>query len=102
MNSLAALYGNGALIPASEQTYLMNAARSIRLDADRTTARWQEWYRPAGAHKQKISFGGLLGDLCYKGAMEPFIPWLALGQWTGIGGKTGFGLGLYELRSLED
>jgi CRISPR/Cas system endoribonuclease Cas6 (RAMP superfamily) len=44
-----------------------------------------------------MSFGGLLGEIGYAGELAPFIPWLTLGQWTGIGGKTSFGLGLYNL-----
>ena len=44
-----------------------------------------------------MPFGGLLGETVYRGELAPFIPWLTLGQWIGVGGKTSFGLGLYEL-----
>lgn len=97
INSLAAFYGGGMLMPPSEKREMLEAAKAIRLDPLRTTARWVEWTRPAKPGKEEMSFGGLLGEIGYIGEMTPFTPWLALGQWTGLGGKTSFGLGLYHL-----
>ncbi|MGH8590087.1 MAG: CRISPR system precrRNA processing endoribonuclease RAMP protein Cas6, partial [Gammaproteobacteria bacterium] len=41
--------------------------------------------------------GGLLGQITYRGDLSPFLPWLALGEWMHIGGKTSFGLGRYTI-----
>jgi CRISPR/Cas system endoribonuclease Cas6 (RAMP superfamily) len=49
-----------------------------------------------------MSFGGLLGETVYTGELSPFVPWLALGQWVGVGGKTSFGLGLYQLEIMNE
>jgi hypothetical protein len=97
INSLSSLYGSGMLMPHSEKRSMLRAAQKVRMDHSGTTARWQEWTRPSKPGKPKMSFGGLLGEIGYAGELAPFIPWLALGQWTGIGGKTSFGLGLYNL-----
>jgi len=97
INSLSAFYGSGMLMPPSQKRDMLEAAKAIRLDPSRTTARWAEWVRPPKSGKPEMSFGGLLGEIGYTGALTPFTPWLALGQWTGVGGKTSFGLGLYHL-----
>ncbi|MCU7863535.1 MAG: CRISPR system precrRNA processing endoribonuclease RAMP protein Cas6 [Candidatus Thiodiazotropha sp. (ex Lucinoma borealis)] len=58
---------------------------------------WDEWDRFSGRQKIWMKFGGLLGDINYQGALQPFMPLLRLGEWTHIGGKTSFGLGKYRL-----
>jgi len=47
-----------------------------------------------------MKFGGLLGTITYAGDLEPFIPYLALGEWIHIGGKTSFGLGKYNIVTI--
>jgi hypothetical protein len=44
-----------------------------------------------------MKFGGLLGEITYRGDLTPFLPWLALGEWMHISGKTSFGLGRYTI-----
>lgn len=97
VNSLAALYGGGALVPQGEKRQLLRLAESVKIHHAGTNARWVEWDRPPKPGKEKMSFGGLLGDISYTGDVDPFIPWLSLGQWTGVGGKTSFGLGKYRM-----
>ena len=97
VNSLGAFYGSGMLMPPPQKRAMIDLAEKVRLDQERTTAGWSEWTRPPKAGKDEMSFGGLLGEIGYVGGLSPFIPWLALGQWTGVGGKTSFGLGLYHL-----
>lgn len=97
INSISRFYGSGMMIPSSEKTQLMREAESVKMDRSRTTARWEEWDRPQKPGRSKMTFGGLLGEIGYSGELGPFVPWLALGQWTGVGGKTSFGLGFYHL-----
>lgn len=97
INSLCALYGGGMMITPPEKQSLLRAAEKVSRDGTNTTARWQDWARPAKSGKEEMSFGGLLGEIVYTGDLTPFIPWLALGQWTGVGGKTSFGLGKYQM-----
>jgi hypothetical protein len=96
-NTLATFYsGNVAIAPSMKQQ-LLKLAETVKIDHNHTTARWQDWSRPYKRGTEKMSFGGLLGEIGYIGELRPFIPWLALGQWIGVGGKTSFGLGLYHL-----
>lgn len=95
INSLAALYGSGMLMPPFEKRQMLRMSESVIMDRSRTTARWVEWARPPKDGKEEMSFGGLLGDIVYVGELAPFVPWVVLGQWTGVGGKTSFGLGKY-------
>ncbi len=44
-----------------------------------------------------MKFGGLLGSISYEGDLAPFMPYLALGEWLHVGGKTSFGLGRYRI-----
>jgi hypothetical protein len=97
INSLCALYGGGPLLDYEEKHRLLSLAEDVCPDPLRSTARWVEWERPAQPGKERMSFGGLLGDLAYSGDLTPFLPLLRLGQWTGFGGKTSFGLGMYHL-----
>lgn len=97
INSLSALHGSGVLIPPREKWSMLRTAEDVRMDRSGTTARWAEWARPPKPGKEEMSFGGLLGVIVYTGDLKPFIPWLALGQWTGVGGKTSFGLGKYNM-----
>ena len=64
--------------------------------------KWTNWDRFSGRQKEWMKFSGLLGDITYQGDMTPFLPYLALGEWVHIGGKTSFGLGKYILGSKHD
>ena len=61
---------------------------------------WDDWDRYSGRQKTWMKFGGLMGAITYRGAVQPFLPYLRLGEWIHIGGKTSFGLGKYRL--IED
>lgn len=97
INSLSALHGNGKPMPTSQKDAMLRAAENVKIQLTGTTARWEDWKRPSKPGRDEMCFGGLLGKIVYSGELTPFIPWLALGQWTGIGGKTSFGLGFYHM-----
>jgi CRISPR/Cas system endoribonuclease Cas6 (RAMP superfamily) len=59
--------------------------------------RWYDWERYSNRQRQKMPFGGVLGELTLSGDLQPFLPLLAQGQWHHVGNKTTFGLGRYEL-----
>lgn len=48
-----------------------------------------------------MKFGGLLGSITYFGNVGIFLPYLALGQWVHVGGKSTFGLGAYRMVAGE-
>jgi hypothetical protein len=96
VSSLAQLYGSGAL-PSEAVRELLAQARAVAL-AD-TTLRWVEWSRASGRTGQVMPWGGLLGEVAYRGDLAELLPWLALGEWLHVGSKTSFGLGHYRLWS---
>ncbi|MDL2269592.1 CRISPR system precrRNA processing endoribonuclease RAMP protein Cas6 [Desulfosarcina sp. OttesenSCG-928-A07] len=97
IHSLSTFYGTGPLVSRDHKTALCHLASTIHLDPARTDAHWSEWERPAKSGRDAMSFGGLVGTAEYTGSLAPFLPWLNLGQWTGVGGKTSFGLGKYQM-----
>ncbi len=97
LNSLLFFYGEGEIVPVTVKKELLLAANAITLNKTETTACWREWQRPPKNGRQNMSFGSIQGDIVYNGYLTPFLPWLQIGQWIGVGGKTSFGLGLYTL-----
>ncbi len=95
INALATLYGNGIVITPEEKQHLLTLAETITIE--HSTLKWHDWQRYSQRSQSTMPFGGLMGETVYCGEITPFVPWLALGQWVGVGGKTSFGLGLYEL-----
>ena len=95
LNTLATFYGTGRITEPRLRDRLLRDARSIRLVRDHTG--WQDLPRFSGRQKQWMKFGGLQGSITYSGNLEPFLPFLALGEWTHTGGKTTFGLGKYVM-----
>lgn len=83
---------------------------SARLDADfKALARladtikddkelvWRDWTRYSSRQKQKMTLGGVVGRWTLRGELDPFRPYLHLGQWLHVGKETTFGLGRYTL-----
>jgi len=63
----------------------------------KTQFHWYEWQRYSSRQKQKMVFGGVLGELELAGDLNVFLPMLALGQWLHVGNKTTFGMGRYQI-----
>lgn len=62
----------------------------------KTDFKWCKWDRYSNRQQQKMTMGGVLGNIILSGELEPFLPLLHLGQWFHVGNKTTFGMGLYE------
>jgi len=99
INALATLYGGGIAIAPEQKQQLLKLAETVQIE--HSTLQWHDWERHSQRSHSDMPFGGLLGETIYSGELAPFAPWLAMGQWVGIGGKTSFGLGLYELSYSE-
>ncbi len=76
---------------------LVEAARQVRLAHSELS--WQDWTRYSSRQRTKMLMGGLMGRLRLEGDLEPFWPYLWLGQWTHAGKATGMGLGLYRIQA---
>ncbi|MCC8994959.1 MAG: CRISPR system precrRNA processing endoribonuclease RAMP protein Cas6 [Candidatus Contendobacter sp.] len=75
---------------------LSQAARAV--ETDRARLRWHDWTRFSSRQDALIQMGGLIGEIELTGAgLEPFWPYLWLGQWTHAGKGAVMGLGRYQI-----
>lgn len=96
--SLSKYYNNNCLlVDRSEREQYIQHANRITTTANHL--QWQDWTRYSGRQKTTMKFGGLMGTIQYQGDFAPCYPFLKLGEWLHIGGKTSFGLGGYEMVS---
>lgn len=91
--SLANFYQQHPLLNREARNKLLEASQGIQLKHH--TTQWDEWSRFSGRQKEWMTFGGLLGELVYEGELGPFMPYLKMGEWVHVGGKTSFGLGKF-------
>jgi hypothetical protein len=94
VNTLAAMYCGGVMLPPEEKTALLALARAAVLKTADT--RWASC-----SNEPKRGFKGLAGSMEYNNVPAALLPWLALGQWIGVGAKTSFGMGLYSMEVQE-
>lgn len=59
--------------------------------------KWRDWTRYSSRQKQKMDLGGVIGSWKLSGDIEPFLPFLHIGQWLHVGKEATFGLGNYRL-----
>ncbi len=96
IKTLSNAYGeNGENQETRAENYKTLTTAAQHITIQQQNLNWQEWHRYSGTGKQHMNFGGLTGDITYQGDLKPFLPWLVLGEWVHIGGKTSFGLGKY-------
>lgn len=75
---------------------LTRAARAI--EPSRARLHWHEWARFSSRQDTLVKMGGLIGEIGLEGAdLEPFWPYLWLGQWTHAGKGVVMGLGRYRI-----
>lgn len=77
-------------------TALAKAAEGIGGEKD---LRWQDWTRYSSRQQQKMALGGVVGTWTLRGELEPFLPFLHLGQWLHVGKEATFGLGGYTMEA---
>ena len=76
---------------------MLQHAESIRVSSKEL--RWQDWKRRSSRQKMNIQMGGLVGSFeLNQDDLEPFLPYLWLGQWTHVGKGCAMGLGRYILQ----
>lgn len=96
---LGKMYHDEEVLTSGQKTYLIKKAKEVKIIEDRLV--WKDWKRYSGRQKTWMKFGGLLGTITYEGDLSEFLPYLVLGQWIHVGGKSTFGLGAYRLMAGE-
>jgi hypothetical protein len=76
--------------------FLVEQSRRIALISSQL--RWYDWTRYSSRQKTTMEMGGLIGEFKLPAqGMEPFWPYLWLGQWTHAGKGASMGLGQYAI-----
>jgi len=70
-------------------------SKAMQVETIESNLYWHDWTRYSNRQDRQMKLGGLLGKITYKGDLEPFLPFIALGQYTHIGKNVTFGLGKY-------
>lgn len=88
----------GGIVGREERERLLAGAEHIL-----TVSGDMEWVdrgfeRYSARQHGTMKFGGLLGEVVYRGDLSPFLPYLAQLEYLNLGGKTTFGLGKCLLR----
>ena len=73
---------------------------SASIETKEDNLKWYDWSRYSTRQKARMPVGGLKGDITFAGNVEPFWPYLILGQKVSVGKNTSFGLGQYRITSL--
>ncbi len=74
---------------------LIAQAEQVELAEART--RWVQVERFSGRQQERVSLGGFVGEVAYKGDIAPFRALLLLGSLAHVGKATVFGNGKYEI-----
>jgi hypothetical protein len=85
----------GPGLPAALKQDLLAQAAAIEPAGHRLA--WVEWPRHSSRQGADMLFGGLVGELGFRGELAPFLPWLRLAEYIHLGGKTTFGLGAVRI-----
>ncbi len=88
--------------PIDEQAYRQLLQQAHEIQTLDSNVIWDDWDRYSGRQKEWMKFGGLMGELCFQGDLQPFIPYLQMGEWCHIGGKSSFGLGKFMIVNGEN
>jgi CRISPR-associated endoribonuclease Cas6 len=59
--------------------------------------RWYDWQRYSARQDTRMKLGGFVGDITFKGNIQPFMSMIKAGEIVHAGKGTTFGLGKYEV-----
>lgn len=71
--------------------------RATKIKTEEINMHWVDWERYSFAQGRRMKMGGFTGEIKYKGELEPFIPFLILGEHVHLGKGATFGMGWYKL-----
>ena len=76
---------------------LLKAADSINYQSH---LRWLRKDRYSYRAEKSIPMGGFIGPIRFEGDLQPFLPFIFLGEYLHIGHHTAFGFGQYRITSI--
>jgi len=74
---------------------LIDEAKKVKTKS--INLKWHDWERFSTRQKQKMTLGGVKGNIIFEGNINPFLQLLRLGEYLHVGKNTSFGLGKYEI-----
>jgi hypothetical protein len=73
-------------------------ARAAGVGIGAAALNWHDWQRYSNRQETKMTLGGFIGDVEYRGeAIAEFLPLIVAGEILHVGTGTSFGLGKYEI-----
>jgi hypothetical protein len=100
INSLACFHGNTPALQEGEKSCLLEASSAIETVA--SDLQWQDWNRYSARQQTWMKFGGLAGQITYRGDFSRILPYLLFGELVHVGAKTSFGLGKYAIHPFTE
>ncbi|MGH9822862.1 MAG: CRISPR system precrRNA processing endoribonuclease RAMP protein Cas6, partial [Blastocatellia bacterium] len=89
LETLSFFYCGGSL----ELDYRALMEKAAEVEIQFADLRWVEWQRYSRRQDRRIPWAGAVGTVHYEGDVEPFLPFLVLGEIVGVGNNCAFGLG---------
>jgi len=71
--------------------------KSKEMTVQKENLTWFDWERYSNRQETKMKMGGFIGSITFDGDLEPFLPFLLLGEYVHVGKGTSFGLSKYEI-----
>lgn len=93
--SLLSYFHCGLDKPDSDFKKIIEKAREIKVQKE--DLKWFDWERYSTRQNTWMKLGGFVGEITFKGDIEPFMPMIRAGQTLHVGKGTAFGLGKYEI-----
>ncbi|MCC6443077.1 MAG: CRISPR system precrRNA processing endoribonuclease RAMP protein Cas6 [Armatimonadetes bacterium] len=77
-------------------------ARAEAVETAEDALAWREQTRYSARQQTEMQMGGFVGRIRFKGDLEPFRPFLTLGQWAHVGKGCVMGMGQYRIEDEKN
>lgn len=71
--------------------------KATKIKIEEADVHWVDWERYSFAQDVRMKLGGFIAQVTYKGDLEPFLPFLLLGEYVHVGKGATFGMGWYRI-----